>query len=333
MKKSLFAMLSIMLIVLAGCSSSADGGKIDKIVFADAGWDSIRFHNSVAQFIIEEGMGYKTDVTTGSTAATLQGLRQGDINAYMEVWTDNVKDVYNEAIEAGDFVETSVNFDDNVQGLYVPTYVIEGDPERGIEPVAPDLKTVEDLKKYPDLFADPEDPDKGRVIGGPTGWAVSEQIEMKMDTYGLSDSFNYVMPGSDSALVASLSDAYEAGEPWVGYYWSPTWVTAQYDLTLLEEPEYDPEVFDDNAGTEFPPNDVTTAVHKDLTEQAPEVVEFLKHYETSSDLTEEALSFMTENEASADEAAIWWLKQHEDLWTGWVSEEVAEKVKAALENA
>ncbi len=28
------------------------------IVFADAGWDSIRFHNDVARFIIEKGYGY-----------------------------------------------------------------------------------------------------------------------------------------------------------------------------------------------------------------------------------------------------------------------------------
>ena len=24
---------------------------------------------------------------------------------------------------------------------------------------------------------------------------------------------------------------------------------------------------------------------------------------------------------------IWWMKEHEDIWTTWVSEEVAEKVK------
>src|SRR5690625_6912494 len=76
----------------------------------------------------------------------------------MEAWTDNIKEVYEEALEAGDIEELSVNFDDNDQGLYVPTYVIEGDEERGIEPMAPDLKTVEDLKDYPDVFEDPEDP-------------------------------------------------------------------------------------------------------------------------------------------------------------------------------
>ena len=42
------------------------------------------------------------------------------------------------------------------------------------------------------------------------------------------------------------------------------------------------------------------------------------------------LDYMEENEADEDETAKWWMKENEDVWTAWVSEEVAEKVKAAL---
>ncbi|WP_284139535.1 ABC transporter substrate-binding protein [Virgibacillus sp. LDC-1] len=331
MKKIGLLLLITLLTVLSACSSdSASDGKIDKIVFADAGWDSIRVHNSIAQMIVEEGLGYKTDVTSGSTAATVQGLREGDINVYMEVWTDNIKEVYEEAIDAGDIEKLSVNFDDNNQGLYVPTYVIEGDEERGIEPMAPDLRTVEDLKKYPEVFEDPEDPGRGRIINGPSGWAVEKSITQKFETYGLDETMNNFIPGSDSAAVADLVSAYESGKAWVGYYWSPTWVTAKYDLTLLEEPEFDPETWEKTKGTAFPPNDVVVAVHKDMPNQAPEVVDFLKNYETSSELTEDALNYMEANDASAEEAAAWWMKEYEDIWTAWVSDEVAEKVKDAL---
>ncbi|MEH7226603.1 ABC transporter substrate-binding protein [Bacillus sp. JJ1566] len=336
MKSKLFIVLTVLLLALVGCSSGGSSGdgepeKLDKIVFADAGWDSIRVHNSIAQRILEEGYGYETEVTAGSTAATLEGLRQGDINVYMEVWTDNVKELYQEMLDNGDIETVSTNFDDNSQGFYVPTYVIEGDKERGIEPLAPDLKTVEDLKKYPEVFPDPEDSSKGLVVGAPTGWAVGETMSVKVDTYGLGDTFNYISPGSDSSAVATLVDAYEKGKGWVGYYWSPTWVTAKYDLTLLEEAEYNEEQWNKDFGTAFPPNDVVISIHKDMPEQAPEVVEFLKKYKTSNDLTEEALKYMNEKEASAEEAAQWWMKQHEDIWTTWVSEDIAEKVKKSLE--
>lgn len=248
----------------------------------------------------------------------------------MEVWTDNISEAYEEALEAGDIEKLATNFNDNNQGLYVPAYVVKGDPERDIEAQAPELKTVEDLKKYAEIFKDPEDPNKGRVINAPSGWAAEQIISTKFETYGLEETLNNFLPGSDAAIVASLVDAYNKGEPWVGYYWSPTAVTAKYDLILLEEDEYDEKVWDENKGTEFPPNDVVVGVHKDLPEQAPEVTDFLRNYETSSELTEEALKYMEENDVSNDEAAKWWMKEHEDIWSKWVSEDVVEQIKEAL---
>lgn len=328
MRKLILLLFTSLFILLAACGQDDE---LETIVFANAGWDSILVHNYIAQTIVEEGMGYDTDTTTGSTAATFQGMIEGDINVYMEVWKDNIGSAYEEALEAEEIVELSVNFDDNAQGLYVPTYVIEGDEERGIEPMAPDLRTVEDLKKYPEVFEDPEDPGRGRILNAESGWAAQEAISMKFDTYGLDETMNDFVPGSDSALVADLVNKYEKGEAWVGYYWSPTWVTAKYDLTILEEPDFDKEVWDETAGTEFPPNDVMVAVHKDFPDQASDVTEFLKNYETSNDLTEEALNYMEENDVTAEEAGKWWMIEHEDIWTDWVSDDIADKVKEAIQ--
>ena len=328
-KIALLLSLSLVLL-LSACGGGASKDSIDVIKFADAGWDSIRVHNSIAQLIVEEGYGYKTEEINGTSAATFQALEKGDVNVYMEVWTDNLKDIYEEALEKETILSLATNFDDNSQGLYVPTYVIEGDEERGIEAVAPDLKTVEDLAKYPEIFQDPEDKTKGRIIGGPSSWIVSEHLATKVETYGLDETYNYLAPGSDSAIVASLVGAYSKGEPWVGYYWSPTWVTAKYDLTLLEDNPYDEALWEENKGTEFAPSDVVIAVHKDLATQAEDVVTFLKNYKTSNELTENMLDYMEETEADADETAKWWMTENEDIWTTWVTDEVAEKVKAVL---
>ena len=74
---------------------------------------------------------------TGSSPIVIQGLRQGDIDICMEAWTDNILELYQGGIAEGEIIELSVNFDDNAQGLYVPTYVIKGDPGRGIPPKPP----------------------------------------------------------------------------------------------------------------------------------------------------------------------------------------------------
>src|SRR5699024_8354582 len=132
MRKTLFTIsILLLLTIVTACGSGNDAEEeveeIDTLVFADAGWDSIRFHNSVAQTIVKNGYDYDTDVISGSTATTIQGLREGDIQIYTEIWTDNIKEVYEEAMDAGDIERLSTNFDDNDQGLYVPAYVVEGD--------------------------------------------------------------------------------------------------------------------------------------------------------------------------------------------------------------
>ena len=325
--------LGTILGVMTGCSKNEASGEAEgknTVIFADAGWDSIRFHNDVAGFILEEGYGYKTDVVPGSTAATFSGFRKGDIDVYMEVWTDNLIDVYPEAIDAGDIKEVSINFDDNAQGLYVPTVIIEGDKEKGIEPLAPDLKSIKDLEKYWEIFEDQEEPSKGRIYGSPPGWNVDTIMQAKVETYGLDKTFNYFSPGSDTGLSASLASAAEKDQPWVGYYWEPTWVLGKYDMTLLEEDPYDEEKWQNGYGSAFPPMPVTVCVYKDLEEDSPELVDFLSNYTTSSQITSDALAYMQDNDVETKEAAQWFLKEYEELWTSWVPADVAEKVKAAL---
>lgn len=333
LSKWMIIMLACVMVVLSACSPNTEGeksGNKKTLVFADAGWDSIRFHNDVAAFIIEKGYGYKTDVIPGSTAATFTGFRNGDIDIYMEVWTENIMDLYKESLDKGEILEVSTNFDDNAQGLYVPTYVIKGDSARGIEPMAPDLKTVADLAKYKDVFKDPEDPGKGRIYGSPSGWEVDKILQEKVKTYGLDKTFNYFGPGSDSALGASIASAVEKGEPWVGYYWEPTWVIGKYNMTLLGDEPYSDEKWGNGYACEWPSQPVTVAVYKDMPETAPEVVEFLKNYKTSSKVTSEALAYMMENNVETKDAAMWFLKEYEDMWIKWVPAEVADKVKAEL---
>src|SRR5690625_363158 len=121
MRKTLFTIsILLLLTIVTACGSSNNSEEVeelDTIVFADAGWDSILVHNFIAQTIIEEGFDYNTEQTTGSTMATFQGLREGDINVYMEVWTDNLYPAYDEAIEDEEVYDLAVNFDDNVQEI------------------------------------------------------------------------------------------------------------------------------------------------------------------------------------------------------------------------
>ncbi|WP_163971836.1 ABC transporter substrate-binding protein [Oceanobacillus halotolerans] len=321
----MMAMAFLALLVTVGCGDEASGDSDSKepIVFADDGWDSLRFHNEVAGTIVEEGYGYETEQVTGSTAAIYTALEEDDADVHMEIWTENDKDVYTKGIDEGYYVKLSTNFDDNHQGFYVPTYVIEGDPERGIEPMAPDLQYVTDLPEYWELFEDPEDPEKGRIIGAISGWNVDEVLHEAYEHYGLDETYNYFRAGSESAINISLQEAYEKGEPWIGYNYEPNWVMGKFDMTPILEEEPGPL---ESIGAQ----DIDIISNDTLPERAPEVVEFLKNYVTSSAVANDALVFMQEEEATPEDAALKFLKENEDLWTEWVPEDVAEKVKEGI---
>ncbi len=331
----LIAMLIVSFVILiAGCSSTnsetQENNQKVKLVLADPQWDSVQFCNSVAQYIIEKGYGYPTEIMSGSSAITFEGLVNGDIDILLEAWSNNLQPLYNEEIKKGTVQELGINYDDNAQGLYVPTYLIKGDPERNIAALAPDLKSVQDLPQYWELFKDPEEPSKGVIYGSPAGWEVDNILQAKVKSYNLDENYNYLSPGSDTALAASITKAYKEGKPWLGYYWSPTWITGKYDMTLLSDNPYSKEAWNNGYQTEFPPVKVTIVANKDLSSKAPEVADFLKNFKTNSALLSEVLSYMQDNNIKADQAAIWFLETKQDVWMPWVSDDIATKVKESL---
>lgn len=323
-------LVTILVITVVVLSLSVNAVAKETIVFGDAGWESIRFHSHIAGIIMEEGYGYSYELITGSSPVILTGMRGGDVDVQMEMWTSNIAKIYNEALESGDVVELGVNFDGNTQGLYVPTFVIEGDSDRNIEPMTPGLKTVKDLPDYWQIFEDEEDKSKGRIYGSPPGWAVDQVMRTKVETYGLDEYYNYFSPGSDTALAAAIVSAYERGEPIIAYYWEPTWIMGMLDMTLLEDEPYSEELWNNGYACEFEAMQITIAANAEFAKNAPELVEFLSKYRTSEQSTNEALAYMMENETDEKETAKWFLKTKEDIWSEWVPEDIAQKVIESL---
>ena len=331
----LFMTLILSAALIAGCGGSGGGsgssGPAKKVILTDAGWDSIRIHNAIVKLIADKAYGMKTEVTTGSTPITHTALVRGDIDVNLETWTDAIKS-YQEDVKSGAIAELGINFDDNRQGIYVPRYVIEGDAARGIAASAPDLKKVADLKKYPDVFKDEEQPSKGRLYGAIPGWGVDEILFAKYNYYGLNENFIYFRPGSDATMYASFVSAIEKGKPIAGYLWEPTWITGKYDLVLLEDDAPYTNDADFKAGkTAFRSVPVTVSASKKFVASAPpEFIEFLKKYKTSSAFTADGLAHMEEARASYDDTAVYLLKKYDKMLDQWLPADKAKIVRDAL---
>ncbi len=334
-------------IMVLGMVAAACGGDDEKAVirFYDGQWETLWEHNAIAMYIAEQGYGYPVEEVE-ATAATMQlALPLGELDVNMELWRQNITGWYTEQTASGAVVDLAGTGDNvakggkgqsletSLQGIYVPTYVVEENPG---------LKSVLDLPDYKHLFIDPEDSSKGLVVNCIIGWGCQKVVRAKWHAYGLYDSFNIIEPGSAGAIDANIIGAYTAGEPVVSYYWEPTQLIADLDMTLLEEPEWNQECqdaitaateeepYESELGCAFPASDVHTGVASSLMERAPEVADFLGNVFLGALPLGELATWKNDNNAEWRDAAVHWLKTNESTWTSWVTSDAAENLKEAL---
>lgn len=312
-KKIILSVVFAFVVLLSSCTGTESGKKETTIVFADVSWDSVQVHNRIAAFIVSNGFeGYAVDFTPGDTLPLVNGMVQGDVHVNMESWHSNWFEVYEKETASGKLIDLGPNLPNAPQGWYIPRYMVEG-----ADAMAPGLKSVKDLPEYAHLFKDPEEPSKGIIYGGVAGWSQMKVSEKMFDDFDLSDTYNLGIAGSNAALAGSMAGAFKKGEAWIGYYWEPTAILGKLDMMILPGSEYERAL-------------INIIISEDMMERAPDVVDFLKVYNTTVADNNQFLAKMEAEDWDSQETAEWFLKNKEDLWTQWVSSEVAEKVKAAL---
>ena len=303
----------------------APEGPKDTIIFGDLNWSSALLQNRIAQYIVEKGYGYPTDVKFGATLPLFQGLQNGDTHVTMEIWLPNQNEAWNAAREEGAVLSVGQSLGKDWQSAFViPAYLQEQ---------YPDLDNVEDLKdqQYKDLFKTAESGDKARLVSCIIGWACEGVNAKQIEGYGLSDHVHIVNPGDGAALNADLYGAYERQEPWLGYQWGTNDPALKLDLVRLEEPPYSAECEYTTFACGYPDATILIAVYPDLPARAPGVVEMLRNWDFNINIYKAVVRWQGENpDADVKATALWWLNNNADVWGGWVTDEAAESIQAAL---
>jgi glycine betaine/proline transport system substrate-binding protein len=302
------------------------------IDIAEMTWPSAAALAHIHAIILEAGYGCDVEIVTGDTVPTSSSmLTRGTPAVAPELWTSAIEEPWAEGVAAGDVVALADAITDGtVEGWFIPRYVQEAHPE---------LTTAEAVIARPDLFADPEEPDQGRLYSCPPGWACELSTSALFEAFDMDDTWNLFSPGSGGALDASIARAFTREEPILFYYWGPTAILGKYDAVQLDLGETKPEVYvcntdpdcDEPAGvTAYPSSPAIVGAAAWLQEEAPEVAQYFSKVGLTNAEISELLVYGDENQADAAATAENFLKTKEELWTGWVPEAVAEKVKASL---
>ncbi len=144
-----------------------------------------------------------------------------------EAWIDLLPDVVKKGQDDGRIITVGSPLPDGgVQGWWIPQYLADAHP---------DIKTIGDALKHPELFPASEDPSKGAILNGPQGWGgtvVTTQLFSAFD--GEKAGFTLVDTGSAAGLDGAIAKAYERKEGLLTYYWSPTALLGKYKMVKLD---------------------------------------------------------------------------------------------------
>lgn len=309
----------------AGMTAGAAYADCGAVSITEMDWASASVVTSVASFLMTQG--YSCDVTvvpTTTVPAMTSVAETGQPDILTELWT-SYTEVYEELVAEGKLVEVSkVLSDGGVEAWWIPQYLADAHPE---------LKTLEGIEANPDLVG-------GLFHDCPSGWGCDITNNNNFKASGLADAgVERFQHGSGETLATAIAAAYEAGEPWFGYYWAPTSVLGKYPMVQVEMPAYDEATHTCNGLEDcatpglsaYPTSNVVTAVTTTFSEREPDVAEMLSKMSFTNAQMGEVLAWQETNNASNEEAAVYFLTTHKDTWAAWLNDDAKANLSAILQ--
>lgn len=311
-------------LALPGAAMAAE--QCGEVSMAEMNWASAKIVVAISEFLLEQGYGCDVKVVPSDTTPAVTSLSENnEPDIVPELWPNSAGEVYEKLKQNGKIEElTSVLDPGGVEGWWLPAYLVEEHPE---------LKTIEGVLENPELVG-------GMFNNCPDGWGcriVSDNLARAFDLEGNGiEVFNH---GSGETLATSMASAYENKEPWFGYYWAPTTPLGKYDMVSVDLGEFDEKAHSANQNADnpnpkpsaFPTAPVLTIVTKDFAESHPEETELLTNITFKTDTMSALLAWQDQNNATTEEAAVYYLKTNAEEWGGWLNDAAREKLSKLLQ--
>lgn len=305
-----------------------------QVKVANMTWQSAELLANVDQIILAKGYGCDVELVAGDTMPTLTSMMEkGQPDIAPEAWINAVRQPLDAAVKEGRLHYAAKALPDGgVEGWWVPKYLVDAHP---------DIKTIEDALKHPELFPSAENPKKGAVYNCPSGWNCQLTTENAFKAWGAAkQGFELIDTGSAAGLDGSIAKAYERKQGWLGYYWAPTSILGKYPMVKLDAGvPHDKDAYEtcnskpdcaNPTRTDWARAEVYTVVTTAFKQRAGGAMEYLEKRNWDNNTVNTLLAWMSDNQASGQDGAKHFLKTRPDLWKAWVAADVAAKVEANL---
>jgi glycine betaine/proline transport system substrate-binding protein len=325
---------ALALAALLSTTLSAQAQNCGRVTVASMNWQSAEVLAEVDRFILSRGYGCRVEVVPGDTMPTLTSMMEkGEPDVAPEAWINAVREPLDAAVKSGRLHYAAQSLPDGgVEGWWIPKYIADKHPE---------IKTIEDALKRPDLFPTAESRGKGGVHNCPSGWNCQLSTGNAFKAWGAADKgFVLVDTGSAAGLDGSIAKAYERRQGWLGYYWAPTAILGKYEMMKLDAGvPHDPAQWNgcnakadcaDPKKTDWAKSLVYTVVTDRFKKAGGPAYDYLTRRGWSNQTVGSLMAWMTDNQATGKDGALHFLKSSPQVWEAWVTPEAASKIRAAL---
>ena len=304
------------------------------VSIAEFDWPSSSLLAHLDKIILNHGYGCQAVTVPGDTMPTFASMvEKNRPDIAPEIWENAYQVSVNKALDEGKIQRVNPRvIPAGSEGWYVNEAFAKAHPE---------IKTVVDVIKHPELFPNPEYPGKGVLYDCPSGWGCQTENANLFKAFNMeSKGWMLVDPGSPAGLDGSISKASIQSTHWFGFYYQPSAMVTKYNMQLL--PWGVPYAGDDNWDCITTPDctdpkpsawiglKVSTLTTKSFLVGKPTIQAYLQARSINEKTLSAMLEYMEENQVNGDIAARIFLAKYPHIWQTWVPETVAKKILASL---
>lgn len=327
----------VLIVILLMMNSTAFAGP--KIVLADLSWEEPQAINAILTQVLEERFDANVQTIRASQSAIFAGMAKGDgsVDVHPAVWETAQRGNIIKYVKKQGTVELNSDPYHAEDGWYIPTYTAK---KYDIWSVS-DLLS-EDVAKHFDINYDGQ----GDYWPGAPGWGVTSIYQVKADSSDISKYYEPIS-ASQAMFKAMFEDAYKNHKAMLFYWYAPTALPIEYNLTQLNEPEFTGYAMESKKGSQdynpkgcyefYPPQSgsnwrkrseitcatpsqaVYIAYSSSLKERAPKVAEFLENVSFTLSQVNHMVYQLSAKNQSPKAMAQQWVKNHPDRIEQWFS--------------
>lgn len=289
--------------LLATPAAAAELGASDEpIKLAVLEWTGAHISTHIAGQLLEK-LGYKVEYVTAGNFPQFSGLADGTLSASVEIWLNNVGDIFPKALEAGEIKNIGSLGLETREGWVYPLHMKE------LCPGLPDWTALVEPECVQALMT-PETAPDARFLDYPADWGSRAATILEDNDM----PYTAVPAGSEGALVAELESAAAARTPLMMMFWGPHYALAETEVEWVEMP---PCKEDTNEHCIRPP-DVAKVVWSGFADKWPAAYALLEDFQMSAEEQQKMMLKVDKEGEDLREVVGEWVAANEELWQPWI---------------